>query len=447
MDHTWFAMIRACLLMIVLQSWTIGCSTHAKRLAVPRASFYEGRIHEAHDQLSQIQRKHERDRDVVELDLAIVDLMSGRFKVAERRLREVRDRFDHFEQASLAEDSLSLWTDDQSRSYAGEDYEKVIIRTFLAITSLMSDGLDAESYSLQINEKQQRLAEIAFEKYGETFAERYRPVPFGYYLRGIIREASWRDYDDAQRAYEAALWAQPEAEFLVEDIERAKHGVHCSSNSGVVHVIALVGRGPHKSESVEKATSDALLLADRIVSAIGKYSVPPTLAPIKIPKITAPSMVIDQIGINWNGQTVAATATITDLHELALNSYEAKRNVLMARAIARRVVKKGTVYATKQALGSNQLASLALDAAGVAWEATESADTRCWGLLPREIQVARLELPSGPHRISLAPLRMGSPIAPARELQINIKDGADVYVLAYFPGPEPIGQILIGPNR
>ena len=38
---------------------------------------------------------------------------------------------------------------------------------------------------------------------------------------------------------------------------------------------------------------------------------------------------------------------------------------------------------------------LALDVAGVVWEATESADTRCWGLLPDKIQVMRLELPAG----------------------------------------------------
>jgi len=42
---------------------------------------------------------------------------------------------------------------------------------------------------------------------------------------------------------------------------------------------------------------------------------------------------------------------------------------------------------------------LAVDLAGVAWEATESADTRCWGLLPDQIQVLRVELPAGRHEI------------------------------------------------
>ena len=44
------------------------------------------------------------------------------------------------------------------------------------------------------------------------------------------------------------------------------------------------------------------------------------------------------------------------------------------------------------------MTSVALDIAGIAWEATEAADTRCWGLLPEKIQVLRIELPAGRHQ-------------------------------------------------
>src|SRR5688500_3440388 len=46
-------------------------------------------------------------------------------------------------------------------------------------------------------------------------------------------------------------------------------------------------------------------------------------------------------------------------------------------------------------LDKHSLAGLGFDALGVAWEATENADTRCWSLLPDKIQVVRLELPAG----------------------------------------------------
>jgi len=430
-------------LSLLLFVFFSGCSTHAHRLEVPRSMFYEGQLEQAHAELEKLAKSHQRDRDVVALDLAMVELMNGQPHAAESRLREVRDRFDDLEQTSLAENTLSMWTDDQARAYAGEDYEKVFIRAFLAIANLMQDGSDAESYSLQINEKQHELAQRAVDRFGEDHLTKYAPVPFGHYLRGVIREATWHDYDDALVSYQLANEAFPECPFLPFDIERTTKGVHCAPGMGVLYVFALVGRGPYKVEAAELATSDALFIADRIVSAVGEYSVPPTLAPIKIPTIFVPSIGIDSVGVNINEVPVGATMMITDLPAIAINTFEGKRNELMARAIARRVVKKATVFAAKDAsLGSNGLASLAMDAVGVAWEAAESADTRCWGLLPREIQVLRIELPSGDHQVDLVPVTQGNAVGPGTGTRVQIRDGRNSYALCYFPGALPIGKVL-----
>ena len=74
-------------------------------------------------------------------------------------------------------------------------------------------------------------------------------------------------------------------------------GVHSRPGQGVIYVFAMVGRGPYKVEVAEQPTSDALLIADRIVSAVGPYKLPPTIAPIKIPDIVVPSSDVDSVGI------------------------------------------------------------------------------------------------------------------------------------------------------
>jgi hypothetical protein len=136
------------------------------------------------------------------------------------------------------------------------------------------------------------------------------------------------------------------------------------------------------------------------------------------------------------------------LSELATRTYEAKRPEVMARAISRRVVKKGAVYLAKDQLqASAPLASLGMDAVGVAWEATESADTRCWGLLPREIQVLRLELPAGTHALSLHPAAGGRPIGRGALETVEIVDGRNTFVMSYWPDLEPIGEILTSGRR
>ncbi|MCC6509131.1 MAG: hypothetical protein IT423_08495, partial [Pirellulaceae bacterium] len=378
----------ACLLLVM-----VGCSTHAQRLQQPRQLFYDNQLDAAHARLAKLSEKGGRDATVVELDLAMADLVRGDPASAEKRLREVRDKWDHLEQTSAVESATALLTDDQRRAYSGEDYEKLLVRTFLSLSSLMQDGVDAESYTLQLLDKHEKLQVRAGERWGPVASQAYTPPPIGFYLRGLLREATHSNYDDALRAYELTARFLPDPSFVAPDIQRVTSGVHSQPGHGVVYVLALVGRGPYKVEVAEQATSDALLIADRIVSAVGKYSVPPTLAPVKIPRISCPPKPFDVIAVSVanQGQVAGYTLPLADLDALARSTFEARLPEIMARAVSRRVIKKGAVYLAKDQLeASAPLASLGMDAMGVAWEAAESADTRGWGLLPREIQVLRL---------------------------------------------------------
>ena len=423
-----------------------GCSTHSKRLMEPRSLFHQGQMDECRLRLEKL-TKNRSDRDVAKLDLAMVDLISGRPKQAEQLLREARDRFEFLEQDSLAEKTVSIWTDDQQRAYAGEDYEKILVYAFLALSNLMHDGGDAESYSLQLNDKQVTLSERALEKLGPQAAEKYSQVPLGHYVRGMLRESSHHDYDDAMQSYHNVCELCPNSQAFLWDFERARSGVHSSPGTGVLYVFALVGRGPHKIEVTEEPTSDALLIADRIVSVVGPYSVPPTIAPIKIPDIQLPPIEVDCIGVSIGGHAIGPTESVTNVEQLALNTYAANRQAIVARAVARRVIKKASIVAAKTTMGKdNNLTSFAMDAAGVVWEATESADTRCWGLLPRDIQVLRVELPIGTHQINLSPLLSARQIGPTASTPIDIVDGRNSYLMCCFPDGKSIGQLVTGPK-
>ncbi len=428
----------ACL--VVLNS--SGCSTHSKRVSQPRNLFYDGQLVACRESLEKLAKSSRHDRDVVNLDLAVVDLLAGQPKQAETKLREVRERFDFLEQDSLAEKTVSMWTDDQVRSYAGEDYEKILIRVFLSLSSLMQDGIDAESYTLQIQDKHDQLAQEFAQRSGKETSE-YRPLPLGFYMRGMLREATHRDYDDAVRNYEVASSFLPNCQPLLWDLSRARDGVHSQPGHGVVYVFAMVGRGPYKIEVAEQPTSDALLIADRIISAVGPYKLPPTVAPIKIPDIAVPSSDVDSVGIRIDGNTIGPTVSLANIEELAVTTYRANRNSVIARAVARRVIKKATVAAAKKGMGKDSgLAGIGMDLAGIAWEATEAADTRCWGLLPRDIQVLRVEAPAGDHQLQLSPLLHNRPVGVPQATSLRVIDGQNTYVICWFPDARSAGQTM-----
>ncbi len=144
-----------------------------------------------------------------------------------------------------------MWTDDQIRTYSGEDYEKILIRAFLALSNLLHDGTDAESFTLQLQSKHEELVQQICEKSGASPEAPlpYRPLPLGFYLRGMLREATLRDYDDAVRNYEQVLLLNPNCTPVQWDLQRARFGTHSQPGHGVVYVFALVGRGPTKSKS------------------------------------------------------------------------------------------------------------------------------------------------------------------------------------------------------
>lgn len=434
---------RALLLSLLVLT---GCATYADRARVVRTSFYSNSLVSAQAEVDKGLQKNGSDVDVLKLEQAMIKLASGQVSDAERNLREVRDNFDLFEQKSLGEGALSMLTDDNAKAYAGEDYEKILVRTMLALTNLMQGGGDAEAYSLQIADKQQQIIAAAVDKEGKNPKAGYQQVALGPYIRAALREETHRDFDDVQRSREMVVNWQPDFSPGKDDLQRALYGRHSEPGHGVLYVFTLVGRGPYKEEVYEAPSTIALLIADRIISALGDQTLPPTIAPIKVPKVMPQVNLIRSVNVSIDGQQQGQTETITDIGRMAVEQYEAVFPEIVARAVVRRVVKKGIVYGAKEVIGvqKGSLEGLAFDAVGVAWEATEAADTRCWGLLPDKIQVMRIELPTGEHDIDLQPVgrhdRLSGSIV---NQKVNIADGRNTYMMAIFPDTRLVGNVLV----
>ena len=420
-----------------------GCATYADRLVEVRRSFARGDLEQAEQQLAKSRR---RDRDVAQLDQAIVQLTAGKPKEAEQTLRVARDRFDYLEQPAIAEKAISALTDSTFEAYSGEDYEKVLTRVFLSLSNLMHDGGDAGAYALQVADKQQQIIEAGIDKEGENPKLAYKRVALGPYLHSALREETHSNYDDVERSRAMVCSWQPDFAFGAQDLERAKFGRHSAPGNGVLYVFALVGLGPRKEEVAEAPTTVSLLIADRILSATGKHTLPPTIAPVKVPKVVLTPSSVHAIQLAVGGRPMGQTATITDVGSMAVQQYDAIYPRVIADAVVRRVIKKAVVVGAKEATSTvtGSFANVGFDVAGVAWEATESADTRCWGLLPDRIQVLRIELSAGQHQLALQSIgATGRLLGRAAKQTIAIENGRNTYLLANFPDTDLVGKLLI----
>ena len=428
-----------------------GCATHFTRLEPLRAAWFRGDLAEADRLATEGIEKHPGDADVLALDKALVALADGRPVEARRLLVQIRDRFDHLEQEDPAEDAWSMLSDDQRRAYAGEDHEKVLVRALAAVADLAAGGDDAEALALQAGDKQAEIVAAATGEDGTNPKASYRPIALAPYLRGILREETHRDYDDAARHFATVVSWQPDYAPARDDVVRASGGTHSPRGHGVVHVVALVGHGPCKVPVEEIPSSTALLVADQILSATLAQSLPPTVAPIRVPRVVAAPGRVRAVAVGraaaagggW--ETAGRTATITDVSRMAVEQEAATHDATVARAVARRALKKATVFGVKEGIGIDRFgpAALLFDVAGVAWEAAENADTRCWGLLPDSIQVLRLELPVGTHALALRAVdEAGQAVGVAGLRQVTVEDGRNTYLVvtaldAGILGPAP----------
>ncbi len=433
----------ACLVALLCAA--SGCTTHAQRLVAVRDEFYTGNLEMARETIDKERKRYKKEGDVLLLEKSIIELADGHPKQAEQLLREVRDNFDHLEQFSAGEAAVSMLTDDNAHSYAGEDYEKVLIRAMLSISNLMGDGQDAGAYALQVSEKQQQIIESGKDKNGDNPKLAYQHVAVGAYVQGMLREATHANYDDAARASAMVCSWQPDFPFGQQDLERATHGRHSAPGNGVLYVFTFVGRGPLKVEKAEVASTASLAIAGAILSATSKYTLPPNIAPVKVPAVIVPNNAVSEVRVAVDQHPVGSTATITDVGRMAVQQYEAIYPQVLARAIVRRVVKNGIIYGTKEVVGQDRGSPLnvGLDVLGLVWMAAEAADTRCWGLLPDKIQVLRVELPAGDHQITLQPGMSFGPVGSQEHQVVSIANGRNTYVLANFPDERMVGKILV----
>ena len=448
--------------LVVILAMPVGCTTHAKRIANLRNSFHNGDLESANTETEKLLKKSRKDQTLVQMDESLLRLAEGKPNETEVLLRQVRDQFVAPDPLSEIGKVSSYVLDDQSRSFQPDDYEQLFVLMYLAISNLVQNGDDAYAYANQIADLQQKIdrklanarkvppsdkddekASAESTPTEDVQPVKHKQIALAPYIAAILHEQTHRDYDTAERYYQKTLEYYPSFREGILGLQRVQTGRHSEKGNGVLHVFVAVGKGPFKVEKAEVPTSHAMLIADRILSAVGDHTLPPTLAPIKTARVVVPKNEVQTVRVLVDSKVAGETETVTDLGQIALEQDRAKQDLETARAIVRRIVKKSAIYAGKDALGtdSHSWTDLLINLGGVLWEASESADTRCWGLLPEKIQVLRIELPVGTHDVNLIPI--GGYSTSSYSARVEIQDGSNSYLFANFPTANLTGKILV----
>ncbi len=471
-----------------------GCQTHRQLIEQAHESYWQGDLDRSEAVLARAMERPKNDLAVLQLDQAMLEFQLGNFADSQGLLKQARQELAAIPPASeTARSAASLLTDDTRRAYTGEDHEKLLLQVLLALNSLLRGDGDAVAYAHQLGNECAAL--LASRPVEATTAEQTASSPqpgspsdsagapsspapessassspfptaiaaqpltpkidlvrfelaFAPLLRAIIRGESVLNHDDKWRHLQEANQWRPGSDFLQQELARAAAGELAPPGYGSLYVIGLVGRGPTKVTGTEEVTSQALLVADQILSALGDYTLPPTVAPIKVARIELSPITVDSLRVSIDNRELGTTENVGDIGRLAVSRQEEQMPQIIARAVVRRVLKKSLIVAGKSASGAdkesgNDLTSLLYTAAGVAWEAAEQADLRCWSLLPGSIQVYRIDLPAGEHQLDLRGEFQGRTVSQRFGSQVRIRDGETSFAIATLPDRQATGRVSV----
>ena len=377
------------------------------------------------------------DRVLYLMNKGMLLRMSGDYDESTRTLEETKRLSEQLSALSLREQALSVTVNDATKSFVGEDFERVMVNNYLALNYLERGQLDAARVeALQVDvllrEKQQRTSK------GNPYVE----DAFARYLTGIVYEdeGEWSDamiaYRKAYEAYQKQLKS-----FAVAMPETLKHDlIRLADRMG----LAEEAKGYREEFKIEQTLSEAELLERGEII----LTVHAGLAPLKRERaITAPNPATGRIlrvavpqyrsraqpfayaSVSADSES-AKTSRVENIDAIAVKTLDSEMPAITARAIARAAAKDTIAGAAGSGdNNSSALLGLAVNLAGVF---TERADTRSWFTLPGEIHLARLPLPPGEYKVKVELHGRDERVLDSSEIKVTLRKGEKKYLSRHW---------------
>jgi hypothetical protein len=310
---------------------------------------------------------------------------------------------------SLAEQTVTLVSNEKQTTYQGEDFEKVLIHLYLGLNFLSLKNTEAALV------ESRRVNEILYKMISEA-KRPYELNAFAKYLGGVLFEAD-KDDNNAFVSYQSVLKIDPDlvakfptiqldlmrvaarqgmseeleelkTKFGKEEWARAKKTLE--ERDGSVVFLYENGKSPQKYSSREhRVTQGRGGTAVEVLIPVAYYQKRSFLIHSALVEAEKPNTAVS-VG-------AAKTSVLNSIERTAVQHLSDRMGRAIAKALLTAGVKAGIATGIGKATNSSDLGMLA----GIALFLASEADTRSWLLLPADLQVAKLFLPAGKYNLRI----------------------------------------------
>jgi hypothetical protein len=406
-------------LHLVLTLIIVGCAPYARHTAGIRAAFAAGDHIAADERIDQAARA--TNRLLFYLEHGMVEHARGNHELSNRYFETAERVADQLYTRSIARETASFLTNDEVRSYRGEEFELVFIHYYRALNYWHLGAF--EDALVECRKANLKLAEYTDHSQSEVS---YKSDAFIHYLTALMYEATGEMNDayvsmkHASAGYKtyanrfgvtqpkqfAQDYARVAADFGDEVPPQANQSPAFESGEGELILLSEIGFAPRRTQ---KELNLPIYGSDIKLSRRGKGHRAATnivrrhrsrthhtnvdyWLRIAMPRLESVPSEIAFVRAR-SSDLLTESDSVENLDAIARATLADKEGAILARTVARGIAKYAVTEGIKK---ENKVLGWL---ANIFTAATEKSDTRSWVSLPRSIHLSRLTLPPGEHDI------------------------------------------------
>jgi hypothetical protein len=419
------------IILVLLFLYLEGCATYSMQATSMRDNLLTGRT----DLARQTAEEKDQDQDDVLacLNKGMLRRMTGDYAGSNQIFEIAKQRMESLYGISITDSAASVTINDAVRDYKGDRYEQVLLHAYMAMNYLQLGELD--SARVEILQADVKMMEWDAQPDED---------PFVRYFAGMIYEALGEE-DQALVSYRKArddYIATRDEERLEVPLMLKKDLLRLLANQGLrdeyERLKSEFGLSGFKPTSLSEDTGELIVILNNGLAPIRSEESIMTFSSevqstvrIAFPVYKTISPPAKKARLNIGGK-LFGMETVENIDSLARNALDEDMPSVMARAVARAVVK---YQSQKSAQDQSALAGFLLTVTNLA---TERADTRSWTTLPQEIQMTRVILPVGTTDVSIDIVNAAGRVVDSIDASVKIMPRRRSFLTRHWIAPVPV---------
>jgi len=397
-----------------------GCASARMADAESTRLFRDGKYEEAAEKLKDglsAQLPNGRDQLLYLFDLGLALHSAGQLEESNKVLLEADKIAEIKDYTSLATETSTLLVGDNIGDYKGEDFENVLINTYLAMNyALIGDNENALVEARRVNRKLYLMVTEGQRKYQQN--------AFARYLSAVLYEADG-NFGDAYIDYKQVRALDPTVPGLGRDLWRMASELRMRDemeNWDREYALTEADHQLARRTLPRAGNAEIIVLYENGISPEKRpnpdWRVLPRFYPRHNPVLFAE--------VELNGERMGPTFQLHNIEATAIRNLDEKYGGLIAKKVSGVIAKEVLADQIERKTNSPLLGFIAR----VAFYASDQADLRSWNLLPKDLQLARFVVTPGTYTVRLLP--DGADALPEKTVQVTA--GKKVFVnFRYMP--------------